>query len=637
VRFLFLSHYFYPEVGAPQTRILETAQRLSARGHEVSVLTGFPNYPDGVIPPKYRRRALQREQLGEIRVIRSAVYPSPNSGFARRLINHASFALSSLLAAPTAQRPDVIVAETPPLFTAVSAVLIAQGWRAPLVLNVADLWPESAVQLGMLSNPHAIRAATVLETFAYRHAAAITVPTAGMRTSLLARGEPEGKVVHLPNAVDVDRFTPRIHAALSRREDGKHRPRVIYCGTVGLAQGVGTIVDAATELRAMGIELDFLIVGDGAEREALIETARRRGLANVRFVGRVPREEVPDLIISSDVAVLSLRDVPLFEDALPTKMLEYMAAGLPVVASASGDVARLLSRADAGVACRPGDATALASGIREVTRDWARAHEMGANGRRYVEANYSREAFVTSLERVAAGLTGDDPERTRIYSTYRRYEQSPRLRKAWSAENPGNRQIISRMYRSVGAALQTSENFPNQDRTLLDIGCGYGDLLKWLMDQGAPCASLLGIDILPERIEMARVRVPGPRFELADARELPLTSASVNAVVLSTVFSSVIARADRQRVAAEAVRVLRPGGVILSYDLRLWSPRNRQVRPIGRAELGRLFPNAAISTHSMTLLPPLARRLGKATDALYGPLVAVAPLRSHLFTLVAPQ
>ncbi|MGI9185283.1 MAG: glycosyltransferase family 4 protein [Solirubrobacteraceae bacterium] len=403
MRFLFVSHYFYPEVGAPQTRILETAQRLTAAGHEVSVLTGFPNYPDGVIPKEYRRRALQRERLGEIRLIRSAVYPSANSGFARRLLNHASFALSCLLAAPMAQRPDVIVAETPPLFTAVSGVLIARGWRAPLILNVADLWPESAVQLGMLSDPRAIRAATILETFAYRHAAAITVPTAGMRTTLVGRGEPGDKVVHLPNAVDIGRFG--VGTGSECPANGDQRPRVIYCGTVGLAQGVGTIVQAAHELRTMGAEIDFLIVGDGAEREGLAQLARERGLSNVRFAGRVPREDVPSLIGSSDVAVLSLRDVPLFEDALPTKLLEYMAAGLPVVASAAGDVSRLLSRADAGVACAPADARALATGIRRVTEDPARAREMGANGRRYVRAHYSRDAFVSSLERIAESLT----------------------------------------------------------------------------------------------------------------------------------------------------------------------------------------------------------------------------------------
>jgi glycosyltransferase involved in cell wall biosynthesis len=407
VRFLFISHYFYPEVGAPQTRILETAQRLSAGGHEVTVLTGFPNYPDGVIPQEYRRRALQREHLGDIRVIRSAVYPSPNSGFARRLANHASFALSSMVAAPLTGRPDVIVAETPPLFSAFSAVLIARAWRAPLILNVADLWPESAVQLGMLSNPTAIRCATILETFAYRHAAAITVPTVGMRSTLLERGEPENKVVHLPNAVDVDRFVKAADDTAGRPGDNG-RARIIYCGTVGLAQGVGTIVDAAEEFHSRGESPEFLIVGDGAERASLAQRASERGLSNVRFAGRVPRDEIPSLILSSDVAVLSLRDVPLFEDALPTKMLEYMAAAVPVVASASGDVSRLLKQADAGLACPPDDATALAAGIREVMQDPIRARAMGSNGRRYVEAHYSRTAFVSSLEQIALRLTADE-------------------------------------------------------------------------------------------------------------------------------------------------------------------------------------------------------------------------------------
>jgi glycosyltransferase involved in cell wall biosynthesis/SAM-dependent methyltransferase len=635
VRFLFISHYFYPEVGAPQTRILETAQRLSAGGHEVSVLTGFPNYPDGVIPLEYRRRALQREQLGDIRVIRSLVYPSPNSGFARRLANHASFALSSLLAAPLTGRPDVIVAETPPLFSAVSAVLIARSWRVPLLLNVADLWPESAVQLGMLSNRTAIRAATILETFAYRHAAAITVPTAGMRATLLGRGEPEGKVVHLPNAVDVYRFDRGFADAAA---SVNAHPRVIYCGTVGLAQGVGTIVDAAAQLHQSGSDLEFLIVGDGAERQTLARQAAERGLSNVRFAGRVPRDEVPGLILSADVAVLSLRDVPLFEDALPTKMLEYMAAGLPVVASASGDVSRLLSHADAGLACPPADVGALVEGIRTITQDRARGREMGANGRRYVHAHYSREAFVRSLERVAVDVTGGDAaERERVKRTYGGYAASARRQRAWSPENAGNQQIVRRLYDAVRTALMQSGTFPSAERSLLDIGCGSGDLLRRLLKDGAPAGSLVGVDVLPERIQAARQSVPGARFEVADARTLPLSDDSVDAAILSTVFSSIVKPADRGRVAAEALRVLRPGGVILSYDLRFWSPGNPNVRPIGSAELERLFPGTQISTQSMTLLPPLARRLGRATELLYSNLVAIPMLRTHLFAAVAPQ
>jgi colanic acid biosynthesis glycosyl transferase WcaI len=401
MRILFLSHYFHPEVGAPQTRILETAQLLSERGHEVTVLTGLPNYPDGVIPEPYRGHAVVRERIGRIRVIRSAVYPAPNRGFARRVINHTSFAVTSVLASPLAGRPQVVIAESPPLFTAVSGVLIARAWRAPLVLNVADLWPESAVQLGALRNPRAIRMAEVLERFAYRHSAAITVPTAGMRTTIVEGGESADKVVHLPNAVDPGRFA----GDPARGSDPR---RVIYCGTVGMAQGVGTLIDAAGELARAengdSARFEFLIVGDGAEREELMRKASDQGLTNVRFEGRVERTKVPELIASADLAVLCLRDVPLFEDALPTKLLEYMAASRPVVAAAAGDAARLLERSEAGIACAPGDPAALAASISEATRDPVRAEQMGANGRRYVQQHCSREAFVDKLEAIAARL-----------------------------------------------------------------------------------------------------------------------------------------------------------------------------------------------------------------------------------------
>jgi glycosyltransferase involved in cell wall biosynthesis len=224
-----------------------------------------------------------------------------------------------------------------------------------------------------------------------------------MRTTLLNRGQPDRKVVHLPNAVDVDRFAALPSPGSAANPGGS--PRVIYCGTVGLAQGVGTLVDAAAELASDDQVPEVLIVGDGAERETLGRAAAERGLTHVRFLGRVPGDEVPPLIGSAAVAVLSLRDVPLFEDALPTKMLEYMAGGRPIVASAAGEVARVLARADAGIACRPGDPAALAEGIRQILADPARAARMGENAREYVEAHYSRTAFVATLDRIARELS----------------------------------------------------------------------------------------------------------------------------------------------------------------------------------------------------------------------------------------
>lgn len=617
-------------MGAPQARILESTQRLCARGHEVTVLTGFPNYPDGIVPEPYRGHLLMRETIGAVKVIRSAVYPAPNRGFARRLLNHASFALSSLVACGLAARPDVIVAETPPLFTAVAAGIMARLRRAPLVLNVADLWPESAVQLGALSNPTAIGLAEVLERFAYRNSAVITVPIAGMRRNLLVRGLAEDKVVHLANAVDVERFS-------APPPDRPTIRRVVYCGTVGMAQGVGVVIEAAGELAGGEDRLEFLIVGDGSEREQLMDRAEELGLDNVQFQGRVTRDEVPAILASADIGVLCLRDLPLFQDALPTKLLEYMAAGLPVVASAVGEVSDLLERARAGLPCPPEDSSALAQALRELARDPARAHASGRAGQTYARNHHSRQAFVEHLERIMTEAIGEDREQARVRRVYAGYASSAARRRAWDRTNPGNQRIMAALYEELRVRLVEAGCWPGHETRLLDVGCGSGDLLAWMMEQGAPARSLMGVDLLEDRVAEARRRMPDVKVDLADARKLRLADSSVNAVVFATLLSSVTRRSDRQQIAREAMRVLRPGGVVVCYDLRWPSPRNRKVRAINRRELARLFEGATIQTGSLTLLPPLTRRLGTLTEHLYAPLTALPLLRTHLLAVVRPR
>jgi glycosyltransferase involved in cell wall biosynthesis len=397
-RVLFLTHYFHPEVGASQTRILECARLLQRRGYDVTVVTGFPNYPDGVIPEPYRGRWLQTESLDGFRVLRSRVYPAANRGFGRRLVNHASFAVSSTLTSWRAGH-DVVIAETPPLFTAAASVAVARLRHARLLLNVADLWPESAVQLGALKNRYAIRGAQAIERFAYRHADLITAPTPGVRRAIEANESFKGRVKLLPNAVDVDRFDPDAPGAAGPK-------RVIYCGTVGLAQGVRTLLEAARELELEQAGLEFLIVGDGAERAELEALAATWGLHNVTFTGRVKHEQVPSIIEVAAVAVMLLRDVPLFHDALPTKLLEYMAAGRPVVAAAAGQVAELVSSAEAGIVCPPEDAAAVAAAVRRIASDDAEGRRMGANGRRYVEEHLSRDVMVDQLDRELERMLG---------------------------------------------------------------------------------------------------------------------------------------------------------------------------------------------------------------------------------------
>src|SRR3954454_2801775 len=395
MRILFVTHYFHPEVGAPQTRILDLGQELARRGHEVTILTRFPNYPDGVIPPPYRGRRFAVERLGALRVVRAPIYPAPNRGVVRRLLNHASFALSSVLAAPRARAADAVVVETPPLFLAPSGVAIARAKRARLVLSVADLWPDAVIQFGALDHRGAIAAARALERFAYRHADAILVPTPGLERILVDRGIPPERVAVAAHGVDPARFPL----------EGAPDPvpgRVVYCGTIGMGHATGTLVEAARRLRAAGGEQEFLVVGDGAERPELEAQVRDLGLEGVSFPGRVPRDRLPEVLATATVTVATQRDLPLLADALSTKVLEYMAAARPVVASVSGWTADVITRAGAGIVCPPEDPQALADGIAELTADPYRARAMGASGRRYVEEHLTRAQAVEVLERPLA-------------------------------------------------------------------------------------------------------------------------------------------------------------------------------------------------------------------------------------------
>jgi colanic acid biosynthesis glycosyl transferase WcaI len=399
VRLLFVTHYFHPEVGAAPTRILELARELSAHGHRVTVLTGFPNYPDGVIPDPYRGRRFQVERLGDLRVVRTAVYPAPNRGVARRLLNHTSFALSALACSRRAGPADAVIVETPPLFTAAAGVLIARLKGAPLLLNVADLWPDAAIQFGALRGRAAVASARAIERFAYRNAEVIGVPTPGLQRMLRERGRPAEQVVLVPHGVDPGRF-PR---------DSGAEPvprRVVYCGTIGMGHAVGTLIEAARMLEEAGERHELLIVGDGAERAELQARASRLGLKRVSFAGRLPREELPALLATAEVTVATQRNLPLLADALSTKVLEYMAAARPVVAAASGWTAEVIEDAQAGVTCPPEQPRALAEAIAGLTADPGRARTMGLNGRRYVEANLTRRVAVERIERALDTMVG---------------------------------------------------------------------------------------------------------------------------------------------------------------------------------------------------------------------------------------
>jgi colanic acid biosynthesis glycosyl transferase WcaI len=398
MRVTLLTHYYPPEVGAPQARLTALARGLSRRGVEVTVHTGFPHYPDGVIQPPYRNRPWSAEDEDSVRVVRSAVYPAPNRGFGRRIVNHVSFGLSALATSPASGPADAVIVETPPLLLAGSSIAYARAKRAALVVNVSDMWPDSAVALGTLRRPRLVSAARSLEHACYRSAAAIVCPTRGIKSALGELEEASGKVHRIPPSVD-----PELFPVSPPPRNGNFK--VLYAGTVGMSQGVGTLMDAA-ELLGEDAEIEIVIAGDGAEGPELRRRLAEGGLPNVRMLGRIPHERIPELYAEADAAVVLLRDRPLFEGALPTKMFEAMSAARPLVLSAAGEAATLVEEASCGVVVPPERPRELATALSELARDRKRADRLGAAGRQAVVEAYSRERAVDRWYGLLSSLVG---------------------------------------------------------------------------------------------------------------------------------------------------------------------------------------------------------------------------------------
>jgi glycosyltransferase involved in cell wall biosynthesis len=398
MRVTLLTHYYPPEVGAPQARLSALARGLSRRGVEVTVHTGFPHYPDGVIQPPYRNRPWLTEDEDGVRVVRSAIFPAPNRGFGRRIANHLSFALSSLATSAASGGADAVIVETPPLLLAGSSIPYARSKKAALVVNVSDMWPDSAVALGTLRRPRLVSAARTLEHACYRSAAAIVCPTRGIENALSQLEESSGKVHRIPPSVD-----PELFPASPPRENGAFK--VLYAGTVGMSQGVGTLMDAA-ELLDADAEIEIVIAGDGAEGPDLRRRLANGRLHNVTMLGRVPHERIPELYAEADAAVVLLRDKPLFEGALPTKMFEAMSAGRPLVLSAAGEAATLVQDADCGLVVPPERPGELATALRDLAGDRARAGRLGAAGRQAIVEGYSREQAIDRWYGLLTSLAG---------------------------------------------------------------------------------------------------------------------------------------------------------------------------------------------------------------------------------------
>ncbi|MHB1593650.1 MAG: glycosyltransferase family 4 protein [Streptosporangiaceae bacterium] len=391
MRILILTHYFPPEMGAPSARLSALAATWAADGDQVTVLTGMPNHPTGVIPPAYRGAIRRREWRDGYRVVRTWLYATPNEGVARKTLGHLSFMVTSVLLGARCSGPaDVVVVSSPTFFSIGSGWLLARLKRARLVVEVRDLWPGIFVELGVLTSRPVIHVLERLELAAYAAADAVVVVSDGFRANLISRGVPAAKVHTIRNGADLDRFDPTAAADSGERARLGARPGtclVLYAGTHGISQGLVTVAEAAASLTSEAVH--FAFVGEGADKPRLAERVARLGLANVTLLPGVPPDQVPSLLSAADICLVTLRDVPLFTTFIPSKMFEFLAAGRAVIGAVAGEAAQILREAGA-VVVPPEDGPALTAAIQALAADPARRLAMGRQGRRYVEQQFDR-------------------------------------------------------------------------------------------------------------------------------------------------------------------------------------------------------------------------------------------------------
>jgi glycosyltransferase involved in cell wall biosynthesis len=394
---LFLTDNFPPETNAPASRTFEHARRWVAAGHYVTVVTGAPNFPSGKIHEGYRNALWSRETIDGIDVVRVWTYITANEGFLKRTLDYVSFMVAAILASPFLPRSDVVVGTSPQFFTPCAALVVSWlRWR-PFVFELRDLWPDSIVAVGAMRETAAIRALRKLEYFLYRRATRIVSVTQSFKRVLTGNGIDPEKIAIVPNGVDLEAYVPGPKPeALARRLGVEGKFVAAYVGTVGMAHGIGTLLDAVRALKARTY-IAFVVVGTGAQQAELAETAKREGLENVIFVGAVSKAEVRDYWRLCDVAVVLLRDTPLFRHVIPSKMFEAMGMERAIVLGVKGESEEILLASGAGMTIPPENAEALAGAVAALADDRPRCEMLGRKGRSFAAEKFNRETLAMCM------------------------------------------------------------------------------------------------------------------------------------------------------------------------------------------------------------------------------------------------
>lgn len=398
MKILYISQYFPPEMGAPAARASELAQHWAEAGHEVSVLTGFPNHPTGVVSPEWRgrlRRLTYHENAGGVDVFRTWLWPLPNRKAHERMRNYASFCVSAALRGLAIPRPDVIIASSPQLLVGLSGWWIAFARQLPFVFEVRDLWPESLTAVGVGDENSLLhRALAAVAKFLYQRSDRIVVVTPAFKDHLMRHWRvPEEKIEIVENGVETDLFAPAsspANEAVRRELGAEGKFLVCYIGTMGMAHGLETLLEAAGQLQRQSSNAQFLLVGEGAEKARIKSLAQSRGLANISFLDQQPREKIPAFISASDACLVLLKKTEVFKTVIPTKMLEFMSCARPVILGVDGQARQIIEDAEAGLVIEPENVEELVAAINQLNANRELGTQLGQKGRECILQHFSR-------------------------------------------------------------------------------------------------------------------------------------------------------------------------------------------------------------------------------------------------------
>lgn len=413
MRILFIADNFPPETNAAAIRTYDHTRIWLKLGHKVTIITGVPNFPMGKVFHGYKNKLAQMEMIDGIRVVRMWTYIAPNRGVFKRMLDFASFMVSATIGGLFVPRPDVVIATSPQFLTSIAGWALAKIKGCPFIFELRDLWPESILAIEALKGGYLTRLLERLTYFIYTQAHIIISVTESFKTVLTGMGISERKIHVVKNGVLLEAVHPTrdkatVRTAYCLRQDAF---LVGYVGTIGMAHGLATILEAA-RLSQNDHCLHFVLMGNGADKQHLTEQAQAQGLHNITFLDRAPHKDAINLLGALDVALILLKNTPLFRTVIPSKTFEAMALGRPIILGAKGESLDLIEEHQCGIGTEPEDATALVENIRRLQEDNQLYWAMSKRGKKAIKEKYNREELARKmLEIIEDYLGGRDSSR----------------------------------------------------------------------------------------------------------------------------------------------------------------------------------------------------------------------------------